>query len=122
MTNFANANGFAPEYWGPSMWRVIHMIAATYPVRPTHRDKVYFFNFYTSLKRVLPCGGCRESYSEMISRGGLKLTDQVMATRMTLFAWTVSLHNAVNVKLGKAVQGTVDSWYAHYDRLRPGPE
>lgn len=118
MTNF-KTNGFAPEYWGPGMWRVIHMAAATYPVNPTHQEQQDFYNFFTTLKRVLPCGGCRAEYEKMTTKGPLKLKPEILKTRTTLFAWTVAIHNAVNQRLGKPINPDVSFWYKYYDRLRP---
>lgn len=110
--------GFSPEYWGPSLWFIIHLAAANYPLRPTARDRVEYQNFYKSLKRVLPCAGCREDYTAMITRGPLRLTDAVFEDRPTLFAWTVAIHNQVNAKLGKRVRPDVAMWYQHYDSIR----
>lgn len=115
---YSNTNGFAPEYWGPGLWRAIHLAAATYPLRPTHTDKSAMHDFLKSLKHVLPCGGCRQEYTRLISSGILKLTPQVLNSRLTLFAWTVDVHNAVSRRLGKPVRKTWQQWFAHYDRLR----
>lgn len=113
-----SATGFAPEYWGPQLWRVIHMMAMNYPVRPTKAHKDDAMAFFASLKTMLPCEGCRKGYVKMVSSGPLKLTPQVFATRMTLFAWTVDIHNAVNKRLGKPSTKTWQQWYAHYERFR----
>ena len=114
----ANPNGFSPELWGPSMWFLIHLIAATYPVAPTSQDKANFATFFHSLQYVLPCMGCRKGYNIIISTEPTRLTPRVFANRQSLFKWTVEVHDRVNKKLNKKVQGDWRQWYNQYDKFR----
>jgi mitochondrial FAD-linked sulfhydryl oxidase len=107
--------GFSPESWGPHAWKFIHMVAAAYPVTPTIQDKHMYRTFFESLGKVLPCPGCQVGYARLASES---LTQAVFADRMSLFKWTVEMHNAVNAKLGKRVDTDVLKWYATYDALR----
>lgn len=109
--------GFDPKLWGPSAWRLMHLVAATYPERPTTETKRQYESFFRSLEQVLPCAGCREGYSYLIN-GPVALTPAVLADRVALFRWTVEVHNAVNAKLGKEVLPDWMTWYRHYDRMR----
>ena len=112
-------NGFSPEIWGPGMWRVMHMTAATMPERPTPEQSRHYYTFFKSLANVLPCPGCRAHYAEMIAPGGiLPLTSRVVSSRMSLFAWTVAIHDAVNASLGKAYGTGAQVWYQFYDSAR----
>jgi FAD-linked sulfhydryl oxidase len=113
-------NGFAPSFWGPGMWQVIHFTAATFPSTPTAKDRRGFRAFFESLRHVLPCPGCRAGYESLISSGRLKLTDAVFRDRLTLFRWTTELHDAVNAKLGKPTGVDWRRWYAYYDQARSG--
>jgi hypothetical protein len=114
-----NTNGFDPDIWGPGLWKALHLMAATYPPRPSAADRYNFKTFFSSLRYVLPCGGCREGYADIISSGRLKLTDAVMDSRRSLFDWLVGVHRAVDVKLGKPIaRVTNDEWYDMYDSLR----
>lgn len=115
-----NPSGFSPETWGPSMWFMVHLIAATYPVNPTPQDKANVAAFFQSLQHVLPCGGCRRGYEIILTSEPTRLTPHVFATRASLFKWTVDVHNRVNAKLGKPVDSDWKAWYRQYDALRSG--
>lgn len=115
----ASANGFSPELWGPSMWFMMHLVAATYPDAPTAADKTNYMAFYKSLQHVLPCMGCRVGYQTITTTDpATKLTARQFTSREALFKWTVDVHNRVNAKLGKPVNTNWQAWYLEYDKLR----
>lgn len=111
------APGFSPETWGPSMWLMVHLIAATYPANPTQEDKERYAAFFHSLRDVLPCEGCRRGYDTILRTAPTQLTPQVFATTETLFKWTVDVHNRVNAKLGKPVNPNWRQWFRQYGSL-----
>lgn len=113
-----NSNGFSPDLWGPSMWFMFHLIAATFPTDPTSADKANYMAFYKSLQHVLPCAGCKQGYGVIITTDPTKLTTRTFATRESLFKWTVDTHNRVNAKLNKPLQTDWKAWYKEYDKLR----
>lgn len=113
-----NMSGFSPELWGPSMWFMFHVIAATYPVAPTSADKANYMAFYKSLQYVLPCTGCRQGYEIILNTDPTRLTNRTFSSRETLFKWTVDAHNRVNAKLKKPIQSNWKAWYREYDKLR----
>lgn len=115
---FNQAGGFAPEAWGPSMWFLVHLIAATYPTNPTSHDRTKYANFYSSLQDVLPCEGCRRGYVAILTTEPTRLTPRIFSSREALFKWTVDVHNRVNAKLGKEVHTDWRAWYREYNRLR----
>ena len=110
--------GFPPTVWGPSMWFMFHLVAATYPDSPTTADKANYAAFYKSLQHILPCVGCREGYKIILASDPTKISPRVFTSRETLFKWTVDVHNRVNVKLKKPVQPDFRAWYREYDKLR----
>lgn len=112
--------GFAPAYWGPGTWQLIHMAAAAYPLRPTPADRRAYQGFFEGLRRVLPCPGCREGYASLTTRGRLAITPALFSDRLTLFRWTTELHDAVNAKLGKPTGRDWRLWYKYYDQARSG--
>ncbi len=114
----SNSNGFSPELWGPSMWFMVHLVAATYPEQPTARDREHYAAFFKSLQHVLPCTGCRKGYEIIISTEPTQLTSRVFNSRPALFKWTVDVHNRVNAKLHKRVDANWRAWYKKYDKFR----
>jgi len=116
--NFNTPGGFPPEIWGPSMWFLMHLIAATYPPHPTAEEKANYAAFYKSLEAVLPCEGCRRGYESIIATEPTRMTPQTFRSREALFKWTVDVHNRVNAKTGKPVQSDWRGWYREYTKLR----
>lgn len=116
--DFTSNGGIPPETWGPSLWFVMHLVAATYPGHPSPADKERYATFYKSLQHVLPCEGCRKGYATILTSEPTKLTPRVFGSRESLFKWTVDVHNRVNAKLGKPVQTNWKGWYREYDKFR----
>ena len=112
-------SGFPPDVWGPSAWTLMHLVAASYPENPSEEAKRQYAAFFKSLQHVLPCGGCRQGLQYLMA-GPHRLTSSVMADRLSLFRWTVDVHNAVNAKTGKPQRTDHMAWYRHYDQMRAG--
>lgn len=109
--------------WGPGLWTFIHTSALNFPLDPTPRQRRQYRKFFESLTCVLPCGACRRHFGQLIGRGPLRLTNAAFVSRKTLFAYTVRLHHAVNVRLGKACKGAgpaIRDWSRHYESFRAG--
>lgn len=81
------------RFWGPSGWRLLHLISFTYePTDVAHRDAVE--RVFTLLPYVLPCKFCRESLSIYMEEDPLILT-----TKPAFSKWLWRIHNKVNAKL-----------------------
>lgn len=83
--------GLSPLVWGREAWHFIHLVALTYPAKPTQDDVREYHQFFESLGSVLPCEICAYHYREKIKDNPPKLGSQ-----MELFEWTVDIHNSVN--------------------------
>lgn len=125
---YTQNDGFPVCAWGPSMWKIMHIAAANFPLDPSSLspERVQgYMSFYDSLKHILPCKNCREHYKQFVeSEGPLKLRPDIFTSRNSVFEWTVKLHDAVNARLHKtAVPARSPSdWYATYDSMRGGPK
>ena len=75
------------RYWGPSGWKLLHLVAADKKVHPA---------FWSVLPYVLPCKFCRTSLSEYYEKKPLNQSD--------LQKWLWTIHNMVNAKLRKQGQ------------------
>ena len=100
------------RFWGPSGWKLLHMISFTYQYSP--ESSVLYSKFLETIPFILPCKYCRSSlidyYKEhpfQISTG--KYTNQneraflngtgVMNPMLDLTKWMFTIHNCVNNKL-----------------------
>jgi len=77
------------RYWGPSAWRLLHLISFT--AKPSNARKVSAF-FWT-IPYILPCKFCRESFSEYLE------ADPIPSTAVDLPKWLWRMHKRVNAKL-----------------------
>jgi len=75
------------RYWGPSGWRLLHLISFAAKVNP----KVCAF--FETLPYILPCKYCRKSLSEYM------MEDPVECNKKGLAKWLWRIHNDVNAKL-----------------------
>ena len=86
--------------WGPPAWTFLHTVTYNYPENPTEDDKRNFYNFFDSLKHVLPCEKCKEHYKQNIQKYDLKNS---LGSREDLVKWLIDLHNDINKVNGKKV-------------------
>jgi hypothetical protein len=94
-------NGLITKIWGPHFWFSVHCVVHGYPVNPTEEQKNNYREFLISLKNVLPCKYCRESYTNFVLNDDeTRLTDKDLESRDTLTKWAYKMHNRVNKKLG----------------------
>ena len=128
------------EAWGPPLWYSIHFVALGYgrrrlggvkendsfaAVTPENVQALAvsdddeshaYIAFYESLAAVIPCKKCAAHYREELARNPVR---HHLRDNMDLFAWTVSLHNAVNARLGKP-EWSLDRALRHYSALLNG--
>ncbi len=97
------------RFWGPSGWRLLHLIATSPYAGKSKR-------FWESLPFVLPCKFCRASLSSYY-------TQHPIPTRTEDFEkWLYTIHNCVNDKLRKQGQSIpshppFDSVHKRYTEL-----
>jgi len=90
------------RFWGPSGWRLLHLITFTY--EPSAKAKACVKEMFTMLPYVLPCKFCRQSLSEYYEADPV---EPALANRRTLTRWLWRIHNAVNAKLMAQRVGSV---------------
>lgn len=83
------------RFWGPSGWKLLHLIAQEPMTNLRHRKAVSAW--FVLLPYVLPCKYCRASLSDYFTAQPLTLDD--MATPTAFGAWMYHIHNRVNEKL-----------------------
>lgn len=88
-----------PSDWGPYLWHSIHLISLGYPQTPSAEERTAYREFLTRLRHVIPCRKCSVNYARHLEE--LPLNDAALASRDSLFAWTVELHNLVNAEHNK---------------------
>jgi hypothetical protein len=82
------------KYWGPSGWRLLHLITFTY--EPETQSAKAVANLFRSLPFVLPCKFCRASLHQYMEDENL---EPALKSKEALTKWLFKIHNLVNGKL-----------------------
>jgi len=90
--------GMGPAVWGPYLWTTMHIVSLGYPAEPSLEEQDNAVRFYESLKTMIPCPICREHYSQNLKELPL---GPAVKSRDTLINWVFTIHNKINVQLGK---------------------
>jgi hypothetical protein len=89
-----------PCWWGSHLWQTIYFIVATYPNNPNLEKIESVKNFFKSLKILLPCSGCQESYSKFSCENNTNVDNiENFKSKDNLIKFTFELRNKVNQKL-----------------------
>jgi hypothetical protein len=86
--------------WGSHLWFSLHTITFTYPLKPTHNEKIEFRNFFLALQNVIPCSVCKRNYKRHLQE---KPIEPHLESRKDLVYWLIDIHNMVNAEIGKKI-------------------
>jgi hypothetical protein len=111
-------NNIKPCFWGKKYWGTIFSMAAVYPDNP---DKEYIKNirmFLISLKKTLPCSGCRSSYANFTSQPDTNIMiDDFFSSRENFINFIHRLRNKVNKKVGLEYNITKEYFKIKLDKM-----
>ena len=83
------------RFWGPSGWRLLHLV--TFAYEPENKEaKEAIEQMFKMLPFVLPCKYCRASLTEYMEKEPL---DSALDSKGNLTRWLWRIHNLVNKKL-----------------------
>ena len=102
-----------PEIWGPIFWSTFHIISLGYPEDPSYSEKRAAKEFFNGLVYLLPCPICRTHFREVLQ---LNPVETWLDNRKSLIEWVWTVHNQVNVKLGKP-EITMIEFYKRYNEM-----
>ena len=87
-----------PTIWGPHAWIFLHTITLAYPESPSRVERVSMASFFNSLSSILPCRFCQKHYRSHLESYPV---EKSLGSKSELVKWLISLHNQVNLSLGK---------------------
>jgi hypothetical protein len=90
--------------WHEYIWGTIHCIALAYYLTPTDENKENCKRFYESLSDLMPCRECGMHYKMLLEQHPVDVKNSEC-----LFAWTVKIHNLINLKLKKPQMSVEDA-------------
>lgn len=105
------------RFWGPSGWKLIHLVAADTADATVARRKA-ILEWFGLLEYVLPCKYCRASFHDYVRLQ--PLTPAIIADTEAFGRWAYDIHNRVNAKLrGQGLLTTTDpAWPTVRDQYR----
>jgi len=114
--DYNSPDGMMTSIWGPPLWHTLHTISFNYPINPTKEDKINYYNFFISLKDILPCRYCRDNLKANLKI--MPLNKKVFKSRETLSRWVYLLHETINKLLGKLSNLTYEDVRDRYEHFR----
>jgi mitochondrial FAD-linked sulfhydryl oxidase len=88
------------EQLGRATWTLLHSMAASYPTRASESMQATTQSFIATFAQLYPCGWCATDFREWMKEPQNKPR---VEGQEEFGLWACRAHNAVNVKLGKAV-------------------
>lgn len=86
------------RFWGPSGWKMLHLITFDYIYSPT--NAIVYAKFFESLPYILPCKYCRASLTDYYRKYPFKIHN-TLNVELDFKKWLYTIHNCVNDKLRK---------------------
>lgn len=108
--------GLTPSHWGPYFWGTIHITCLGAPEALDETDKQAYAQFFKTMPFILPCGSCGKHFYDTLQ---VEPVERALASKHTLFAWSVRVHNIVNKRLGKP-EWTLHRALDHWNRVCMG--
>jgi len=99
-----------PEEWGPRLWHQFHAYALAY--NPQYIEPQTVRAWYADFADMIPCETCSTKYRSIL-KSRYALTRDNLTSNRALFEWTVTVHNAVNMFLGKRLVPLQEAWRIH---------
>lgn len=87
-----------PEKWGPIIWYLLHIITYYIPNDEYfNKYKVYYYLFFITLKKIIPCPVCRGHYNQLLNENDITKCKN----KDDIIEWCINAHNEVNKRLSK---------------------
>ncbi len=88
------------RFWGPSGWKLFHLITFDAEHRSISEHAVEFANFFETIPYILPCKFCRASLTDYYRQHPYQINGK-LDLKLDLKKWMYTIHNCVNGKLRK---------------------
>jgi hypothetical protein len=98
------------RFWGPSGWKMLHLITFSYTYSPI--NTIVYSDFFETIPYILPCKFCRASLTDYYRKYPFSKTDKGFDIKK----WLYNIHNCVNDKLRK--QGLNPSSNPKYEDIK----
>lgn len=97
--------------WGPLGWMTLHSVATCYPEIPTQSEKELMDSWLDMFRDTITCPHCREHFTGLLQTYR-SMFPNMLSSRQQFALFTFRAHNAVNRRLRKPIQGTLEECMA----------
>lgn len=101
------------RFWGPSGWKLLHLITFEYSY--SSKNAEIWYKFFETLPYILPCKFCRASLTDYYRLHPFQ-KEGVFDKSLDMRKWLYNIHNCVNDKLRK--QGLNPSPNPKYSKVK----
>ena len=89
-----------PWWWGPCLWNTINSFISVYPENPSENDIISCQTFFKSIKDLIPCNSCKNSYNIYIKEDDTNVDDiNNFNNKDNLIFFVYKIRNKVNNKI-----------------------
>ena len=93
--------------WGPLGWMTLHSVATCYPETPTQSERELMYSWLDMFRDTITCPYCRDHFTTMLQAYRSSFPS-MLNSRQDFALFTFRAHNAVNRRLKKPIQGTLE--------------
>lgn len=97
--------------WGPLGWMTLHSVATSYSETPTQSERDLMYSWLDMFRDTITCPYCRDHFGSMLS-AYRSAFPSMLNSRQDFAMFTFRAHNAVNRRLRKPLQSTVEECMA----------
>lgn len=107
-----------PCYWGKKYWGTIFSMIATYPENPDNETINSIKMYFISLRKLLCCQGCRESYTKFSYEMDTDINNNFnYISRNNVIKFVYKLREKVNKKLSMEYKITYEYFKYKLDKM-----
>ena len=97
--------------WGPLGWMTLHSVATCYSETPTQTERELMYSWLDMFRDTITCPHCREHFTAMLQTYRATFPG-MLNSRQDFALFTFRAHNAVNRRLRKPIQATLEDCMA----------
>lgn len=93
--------------WGPLGWMTLHSVATCYSEHPSQSEKELMYSWIDMFRDTITCPYCRDHFTTMLQAYRTSFPT-MLNSRQDFSLFTFRAHNAVNRRLKKPLQTTLE--------------
>jgi hypothetical protein len=97
--------------WGPMGWMTLHSIATCYPDSPTPSERELMHSWLDMFRDTITCPTCRDHFAGLLATYRSSFPS-MLNSRQDFALFTFRAHNAVNRRLRKPLQSSLEECMA----------